>query len=185
LANLSSGTYSLCITGTDGSISYNEYCLEVQITEPEPLSVTSKMALDGTQITLELEGSSFYTIELNGISIQTEASSVVLDLGKGWNTLKVFTDIPCQGIYEEQVSFFEKPIIFPNPVIDFVQVYLGNTEEDINVSIFSADGRLISSSSEYAQQGVIELNLSSLSTGIYYLKYEGKTIKGTSKVIKE
>ncbi|MEH6746195.1 MAG: reprolysin-like metallopeptidase [Maribacter arcticus] len=185
LANLSSGTYSLCITGTDGSISYNEYCLDVQITEPEPLSVTSKMALDGTQITLELEGSSFYTIELNGISIQTEASSVVLDLGKGWNTLKVFTDIPCQGIYEEQVSFFEKPIIFPNPVIDFVQVYLGNTEEDINVSIFSADGRLISSSSEYAQQGVIELNLSSLSTGIYYLKYEGKTIKGTSKVIKE
>jgi subtilisin-like proprotein convertase family protein len=185
LANLSSGTYSLCITGTDGSISYNEYCLEVQITEPEPLGVTSKIALDGTQITLEMEGSSFYTIELNGISIQTEESSVVLDLEKGLNTLKVSTDIPCQGIYEEQVNFFEKPIIFPNPVVDIVQVYLGDTEEDINVRIFSADGRLISSSIEYVQQGIIELDLSSLSTGIYYLKYEGKTIKGTSKVIKE
>lgn len=185
LANLSSGAYSLCITGTDGSISYNEYCLEVQITEPEPLSVTSKMALDGTQITLELEGSSFYTIELNGISIQTEESIVVLDLEKGINTLKVSTNIPCQGIYEEQISFFEKPIVFPNPVVDFVQVFLGDSDENIIVRIFSADGRLISNSSKFAKQGIIELNLSSLSTGIYYLKYEGMTIKGTSKIIKE
>ena len=185
LANLSSGTYSLCITGTDGIITYNEYCLEVQITEPGPLSVTSKIAFDGSQITLELEGSSFYTIELNGISIQTEESRVVLDLVKGLNTLKVSTDIPCQGIYEEQVSFFEKPIIFPNPVVDIVQVYLGDTEENIKVSIFSADGRLVSSSIENAQQGIVVLNLRSLSTGIYYLKYVGKTVKGTSKVIKK
>ena len=110
---------------------------------------------------------------------------MVLDLVKGLNTLKVSTDIPCQGIYEEQVSFFEKPIIFPNPVVDIVQVYLGDTEENIKVSIFSADGRLVSSSIENAQQGIVVLNLRSLSTGIYYLKYVGKTVKGTSKVIKK
>lgn len=185
LANLSSGTYSLCITGTDGSISYIEYCVAVQITEPSPLSVTSKIALDGSQITLEMEGSTFFTIELNGISIQTEESILVLDLEKGLNTLKVTTDIPCQGIYEEQVGFFEKPIVFPNPVIDILQVYLGAIDEEVNVGIFGADGRLILSSSVSTQQGIIELDLSSLSTGIYYIKYEGKTIKGTSKVIKE
>jgi len=185
LANLASGSYSLCIIGTDGLVAYEEYCVEVQITEPLLLNVSSKMALDGTQITLEMEGSSFYTIELNGISIQTEESNVVLDLSKGLNTLKVFTDIPCQGIYEEQVGFFEKPIIFPNPVKDVVEVYLGDNQEEIKVHIFSADGRWISSFNVLPQREIIEIDLSSLSTGIYYLKYEGKTIKGTSKVIKE
>tara|TARA_R110002051_G_scaffold70772_1_gene127445 strand:- start:3280 stop:7044 length:3765 start_codon:yes stop_codon:yes gene_type:complete len=185
LENLSSGTYSLCVNGTDGSISYEEYCLEVQITEPAPLNVSSKIALDGSQITLEMEGSLFYTIELNGISLQTNKSSIVLDLEKGFNTLKVFTDIPCQGIYEEQFNFFEKPIVFPNPVKDIVKVYLGSNQEEVLVRVFSVDGRWIFDNTVLSQDGVVEIDLSSLSNGIYYLKYEGVKIKGTSKVVKE
>jgi len=185
LANLASGTYSLCITGTDGLISYQEYCLEVVITEPSLLNVSSTIALDGTQITLEMQGASLYTIELNGVSIQTEESNVVLDLEKGLNTLKVFTNIPCQGVYEEQVGFFEKPIVFPNPVKEVVQIYLGAQQQEVDVRVFGADGRWIFSKILMLQDGIISLDLSSLSTGVYYLKYEGKTIKGTSKVIKE
>ncbi|APQ17678.1 zinc-dependent metalloprotease [Maribacter hydrothermalis] len=185
LENLSSGTYTLCITGTDGTISYVEYCVEVQITEPAPLSVSSKIALDGSQITLEMEGSSIYTIELNGISIQTEKSSVVLDLEKGLNILKVFTNIPCQGIYEEEFGFFEKPIVFPNPVKDIVKVYLGSNQEKVLVRVFSVDGRWVFDESVLSQDGVVEIDLSSLSTGVYYLKYKSVKIKGTSKVVKE
>jgi subtilisin-like proprotein convertase family protein len=185
LANLGSGTYTLCITGTDGVIAYQEYCVEVQITEPSPLNVTSKIAVDGSQVTLEMNGALFYTIELNGVAIQTEESTIALDLDKGLNTLKVFTDIPCQGVYKEQIGFYVQPVVYPNPVKDIVQIYLGTQQEEVAVSIFSADGRYISSNSMLPLNGIISLDLSSLSTGIYYLKYEGRTINGTSKVIKE
>ncbi|MEP2278078.1 reprolysin-like metallopeptidase [Maribacter sp.] len=185
LANLESGTYTLCITGTDGIVAYQEYCVEVQITEPSPLSVVSNVAVDGSLVSLELNGSSFYTIELNGIATQTEESTIALELNKGLNTLKVYTDIPCQGIYEEQIGFYVEPVVYPNPVKDIVEVYLGAQQEEITVSVFSADGRYISNRTVMVYAGVMQLDLSSLSTGIYYLKYEGKTIKGTSKVIKE
>ncbi|MEP2237091.1 MAG: T9SS type A sorting domain-containing protein, partial [Maribacter sp.] len=185
LANLESGSYTLCITGTDGIIAYQEYCVDVQITEPSPLTVISDVAVDGSLVSLELNGSSFYTIELNGVAIQTEESTIALDLNKGLNTLKVYTDIPCQGTYEEQIGFYVEPVVYPNPVKDIVEVYLGAQQEEITVSVFSADGRYISNKTVMVNAGVMQLNLSSLSTGIYYLKYEGKTIKGTSKVIKE
>ena len=185
LANLSSGTYTLCIIGTNGLIVYQEYCVEVQISEPSILNVTSKIADDNSLVLLEMNGSSFYTIELNGVAIQTEESTVELVLEKGLNTLKVYTDIPCQGIYEEQIGFYEQPVLFPNPVKDFVEIYLGAQQEEVVVSVFSSDGRYISSTTTLPSDGIVKLDLSSLATGIYYLKYEGSTIKGTSKVIKE
>ena len=185
LANLASGTYTLCFTGADGLITYQEYCVEVVVTEPSLLNVTSTIALDGTQITLKMEGASYYTIDLNGVTVQTEESNVVLELEKGVNTLKVYTEIPCQGIYEEQIGFFEEPIVFPNPVKNVVQLYLGTRQEEVTVRVFGADGRWVSSETVIPQDGIVRLDLSSLSTGVYYLRYEGRTTKGTSKVIKE
>ena len=185
LANLSAGTYTLCITGTDGTVVYQEYCVEVQITEPGPLNVSSKIADDGSLVTLNLSGSSFYTIELNGIAIQTENSVVQLELQKGLNSLKVYTPIACQGVYEEQIGFYERPVVFPNPVKDVVQVYIGGQQEDVFVSIFSIDGRFIYDETTTLVNGIIQLDLSALAAGIYYLRYEGNTINGTTKVIKE
>ncbi|SIQ12454.1 reprolysin-like metallopeptidase [Maribacter ulvicola] len=185
LANLGSGTYTICITGTDGMVTYQEYCVEVQITEPSPLSVGSKISVDGSQVTLEMDGSSFYTIELNGIAVQTQEAAIVLDLSKGLNTLKVYTDIPCQGVYEEQIGFYVEPVVYPNPVKDIVEVYLGAQQEEVTLSIFSADGRYISKKTIMVMGGAVQLDLSALAAGMYYLKYEGRTINGTSKVIKE
>lgn len=185
LANLGSGTYSVCIIGTDNLVTYEEYCLEVQISEPLPLSVTSKTTLDGSQISLVFGGASLYTIELNGVSIQTEKTNIVLSLEKGLNLIKVSTPIPCQGSYEEQVIFFEQPIVYPNPVKDMAQVYIGPSQEKVDVHIFSADGRWISSTTLLPQAGNISLDFSPMSSGIYYLQYRSKTVTGTSKVIKE
>lgn len=185
LANLSAGAYTLCFVGTDGLVTYEEYCVEVQITEPQPLNVTSTIALDGTQLTLSLKGSSLYTIELNGIAMQTTEETAVLNLNKGLNTLKVYTSIPCQGVYEAQFARFDTPVVFPNPVRDMAEVYLGSVNEAVAVRIFSADGRWISTKTLTPQAGKIWLDFSSYATGIYYLQYDASMIKGTSKVIKE
>ena len=184
LANLSAGSYALCITGTDGLITYEEYCLDVQITEPQPLSVSSQLVLEGSQLLVSLSGAPSYFIDLNGILTQTTKSEVTLDLQKGINTLKVFTAIPCQGIFEEQILRYSEPIVFPNPVRDQVTVQLGSNGP-VSVTVFSADGRWIVTKRLQSQQGSVSLDLSGYSTGIYYLRYEGNGIKGTSKISKE
>lgn len=184
LANLNAGSYALCITGTDGLITYEEFCLDVQITEPQPLSVSSQIALAGSQLLLSMSGAPLYNIELNGVLTQTTESKVTLDLNKGVNTLKVFTAIPCQGIYEEQLVRYSEPIVFPNPVRDQATIQLGSNEP-VSVTIFSADGRFIATQRLKPQQGRISIDFSAYATGIYYLRYEGNTVKGTSKISKE
>ena len=185
LANLRAGTYALCITGSDGSITYEEFCVDVQISEPEPLSVSSQVALDGTRLTLNLAGAALYTIELNGIASQTEASTVVLDLVKGTNTLKVYTNLPCQGIYEEQIVSITEPFAFPNPVKEVANIFLGTFEELVTILIFTADGRLVNESSHTPLQGTITVDFSPFATGIYYVQYTTGSSRGTLKISKE
>ena len=184
LTNLPSGTYTICITGTDGLITYEPYCVDVEISQPEALEVSSAISMDGSQITLNLEGSNSYNIELNGTVTQTSSPQVVLPLKKGLNTLKVFTDIACQGIYQEQIGNFENPIVFPNPVLDVAEVYIGFGQGKVRMQVFTADGRWIENRTELPVDGKVTLDFSTYATGIYYLKFIGETLKGTSKVIK-
>ncbi|MGB3144221.1 MAG: reprolysin-like metallopeptidase [Maribacter sp.] len=184
LNNLASGTYTICITGTDGLVTYEPYCVDVEITQPEELVVTSITSMDESQITLNLKGSNSYNIELNGIVTQTSLAKVVLPLKKGLNTLKVFTDIACQGIYQEQFGNFENPIVFPNPVLDVAEVYVGFDIQNVSVQVFTVDGRWVENRTEIPVDGKIAIDFSAYATGIYYLKFLGKTVKGTSKVIK-
>ena len=64
-------------------------------------------------------------------------------------------------------------------------MYIGGQQEDVFVSIFSIDGRFIYDETTTLVNGIIQLDLSALAAGIYYLRYEGNTINGTTKVIKE
>lgn len=185
LANLASGTYSVCIVGTDGSITYEEYCVEIQITEPSPLNVTSKVNLDGSQITFSLLGSTLYNIVHNGELLLTNEPMVTLNLKKGLNTFMVTTNLACQGTYEEEFVFEEQAMVFPNPVSDTAHIYFGYDPGPVFVQIFSADGRLISGATFIPQQNRIEIDCSAFSIGLYYLKFKGMNTKGTLKMIKE
>lgn len=185
LNNLEAGTYSICITATDEGLDYREQCFEIVLTEPELLSVSSKASLDGSLIDLHLEGGSLYTIELNGIALQTEDSEITLNLKEGSNTLKVTSNLPCQGVYEEQFFYSTDPVVYPNPFTDLVKVSFGANVKDVEIYIFSANGKLVKNRM-YNVNGVeLELDLSNLAPGLYFIKFEGKTVKGTSKVIKK
>lgn len=185
ISNLMAGTYTICMNATDGTTDYREQCFEVVITEPEILSVSSKANLDGSFVDLELQGASLYNIELNGVVTQTEASQFTLSLKDGTNTLKVSSNLACQGVYEEQFFYSTEPIIYPNPFTDLVRISFGANVGNIWVKIFSANGRFIANKS-YPVNGVeLELDLSTLATGLYFIKFEGENVKGTSKVIKK
>lgn len=182
--DLSAGTYSVCINATDGAIVYEERCFDVVISEPEALGVSSKVSLDAKVVELDLSGAVLYNVELNGVLTQTESSRISLDLREGTNTLKVSTGLACQGVYEEQFFISEGPVAHPNPFVDRVKVSFGSQVTSIRADVFSAEGRLLHSTTEQVNGAEMELNLSSLPGGLYHLRLEGEKVRKTIKLLK-
>ncbi len=186
LPNLSAGTYAICITGTDGTITYEEECLDVVITEPDILDVSAVVSLDNNALVVNLQGSTLYNVELNGIVQQTELSEIALELKDGVNVLKVSTNLPCQGVYEEEVvvASSSSPVVFPNPFSEYIDAYLGTESGTIKLNVFGVDGRLVKSQSLTIEGPATRIDLSELSRGLYYVQFLGSNSKGTVKVIK-
>ncbi len=183
-SSLTAGTYSLCIEAFDGDIIYEPYCADLVITEPDALSVTSKISLEGNVLELTLNGASLYNIELNGIITQTEASEISLDLKRGGNTLKVFTNVACHGSYEERIYVGDGAMLYPNPVVERANINFGTELERVNIRVFSSDGRMVLYKSLEVNSTETNFDLSGLAAGTYYLVMEGDRFKGTSKIIK-
>ena len=185
LDNLMSGNYTVCIGGTDGTLVYEEHCFEVVITQPDVLDVTSRTSFNGKLTVLTLQGSDLFNIELNGVVIQTTESEITVNLKAGNNSLKVFTNLPCQGVYEENIFLSEKPIVYPNPFVSTTNVFLGVNVEEVAVEIFTVDGRLVWTETYQVNGLELPLDFSTYPSGIYIIKFYGENIRGTSKVIKQ
>ncbi|SDD55874.1 Por secretion system C-terminal sorting domain-containing protein [Pricia antarctica] len=182
--NLSVGSYTVCINGSEAEIEYEAFCIEATVVEPEPLVVTSQIAQSGNQVMLSMEGADAYTVILNGKTLRTEKFEITLDLSTGSNTVKVFTGQICQGVYEDQFFISTGPTAFPNPVSGITQLFLGGIEERLSIAIFSVDGQLVKED-EYVPNGnQVNLDFTGLSRGVYIVKFEGENTRGTTKVIK-
>ncbi|MCM4173598.1 T9SS C-terminal target domain-containing protein [Arenibacter sp. TNZ] len=182
---LAAGTYELCIMGTEGSKVYEPYCFQVIVTQPPPLSVTTKLVADGNQTQLNLEGGFLYNVELNGIVTQTKSSSITLDLKKGINQIKVSTNLPCQGVFEEQLLLIDEPLVFPNPFVEEISLLFNNGPNSVNTKIFNYNGQLISNKDYTLTGNEIRIGFLGLPSGIYILKVTGVGINSTFKVVKK
>lgn len=184
LGSLISGAYEVCISGTDGTIDYEEHCFEVVITQPDVLDVGSKTSMEGMHTVLTLQGSDLYNIEINGEVIQTTEEEITISLKNGNNTLKVFTNLPCQGVYEENIFISESVLVYPNPFENVINIYIGHHLTECSVELFTSEGRIVFRRLYEVNGDSFEMNLSLVPSGIYYLKYEGVNFKGISKIIK-
>ncbi|NNJ88263.1 MAG: T9SS type A sorting domain-containing protein, partial [Eudoraea sp.] len=184
LRNLSSGTYSACIIGNDGTIFYEEYCFDFVITEPDPLSVLLALDQTGLQATLNLKGSVLYNIELNGILTQTTQSQFTLDLKSGINALKVTGSLPCQGSFEELIVIGTEPLVYPNPFINELELYLPSVSSKVQVSVFNLLGQTLVSNTYQPEDQAISLDLAALPPGVYVLNVTGVGLNYSSKVVK-
>jgi len=148
------------------------------------LGVSSKVSLIAKVVELDLTGGELYNIELNGVVTQTQASKISLNLKEGTNILKVSTDLPCQGVYEERFLFSKEPLVYPNPFDNFIQVFFGRELERVRVRILNPNGRIVKNTVYAVNQTELELDLSALSSGLYFIQFEADDFKGTTKVIK-
>ncbi len=183
--NLTAGTYNFCISATKEMQTFEAQCFQVVVSEPELLSVASQSSLDGRTVDLQLQGASLYNITLNGVLTQTRASSYKLNLNSGKNTLKVSSNLPCQGVYEEQFFFATEPFLYPNPTTESVIAYFGVPLDRVAISIFSSNGSLLFEENYQVDGTELELDLSRLSAGLYFVKYQGEAVSGTFKIAKK
>ncbi len=185
LGNLASGTYTVCINGTDGTLKYLDHCFEVVVTQPEPLEVASKTTQDGKYVQLNLQGADVYTIDLNGELMQTQANQLFLALRNGSNSLKVYGDLPCQGVYEEKFITSDHPFVYPNPFRSSTNIFLGSVVEKVEIAIYGVNGQLVKSGDYIVNSAEMNLDFSALPAGMYFVKFKGENIQGTLKVIKQ
>jgi subtilisin-like proprotein convertase family protein len=182
--NLIGGDYELCITGTSAGITYQEQCFNLVIGEPEILTVSSELIENTLQAVISLQGASLYNVELNGVVTQTEEAELTIDLKPGNNTLKVFTNLPCQGSFEESLFVATSPLIYPNPVQEKLTVFLNQEIESISMQLFNANGRLIYDKAERVQGRSLEMDFNAFPVGIYFLRIMGENLNEEFKILK-
>jgi len=183
-SGLNPGAYQACITvlGVEGY----EQCYSFSITEPAPLAAASKADQTAKTWQIDLDGADLYTINYNGTTFQTEKQSIKLDLKPGLNKVEISTSQFCQGIYFEEIFVSEKVLAYPNPTSDWVQLYVGGSDEKVDVALFDLGGNTVSSKSQNVPpKRVFDIDLSELPSGIYVVSLSGNTVSSQIKIIKE
>lgn len=168
--NLEAGAYVLCIT-VEGESDY-EQCFNLVVNEPQDLAVQSKINKTASKITLSLKGSDSYLITFNDEFIRTSESEITLDLVESKNTISVKTNNDCQGVYKETILMSNSPLVYPNPVQNNkLFINAGNIEDSsVAIQLFNVAGNLILSNIYTLKNGVIEIDVAIIPSGIFILK---------------
>lgn len=185
-SDLIAGNYTICIT-VENEEDY-EQCFNVVITEPEDLSVFSRVNKSKGSLSLNLSGSSSYNIELNGSVINTSESEISLSLAEGLNSLRVTTDKYCQGIYKEMINNSLKMMVYPNPIVNSNELYIrtGDTSlKTLDIALYSVIGELIFAKSVKVSNGEVKLDVSTITAGMYLLNVNTGLDQLNYKVLKK
>ena len=178
------GDYTVCMTTS--ILTGYEQCFNVVIDEPQDLSVLTSVVNNGDTMNLTLSGSSNYNITHNNKTISTSDSNASIKLKKGLNTIRVTGDKECQGIYEETIFNSEDILLSPNPTSTSSRLWIGGEDKNVNVSMFDNAGRLLwTNQNDVPSSRSIDIQVSNLRAGLYYIKVDSETVKKTAKLIKE
>ena len=184
IANLSTGQYNLCFT-VDGENDYNQ-CFGINISEPAPLSASSRVNNSNKSISFDLSGSDKYIIVHNGIEKDFDHSNPKITLKKGVNFLEVKTDKLCQGSYIEEVFISEEVEFYPNPTKDNVNLYIHGKDNTVDIRVIDGDGNILKTGcNEIHSSRKVQINLEEFSKGIYLIQLSGETVDKTVKIVRE
>jgi len=183
ITGLSKGTYQVCFTVVGDSIF--KQCFTVYIDQPEALQVVSSYLEAKQALDLQIDGATEYYVELNGVLQTRRGSRISLALQKGMNRVKIYTDLDCQGVIEEEVFVSEQLEYAPNPVQDNLNLYVGGNDSEVKLTITDLNGVLIETREvRVPASRIYTMNMSRYTEGVYILTAEGVTVRKTIKVVK-
>jgi len=184
IEGLGAGTYEVCIT-IEGKDNF-EQCYNITVEGPKPLEATSRISSDRSSITIEVSGASSYNVKHNGIVSTTTDSVIEIDLVTGLNSIEIYTDLVCQGKFSESIFVSEEVLVFPNPTRGEFQVYVNGKDSSVDINLFDLQGRqYMIINKNVTSSRVINLDISHLSNGMYYLQLNGNTVQKSIKIIKK
>ena len=183
ITGLSKGSYQVCFTVVGDDIF--EQCFTVYIDQPEALQVVSTYLESKQALDLEIAGATEYYVELNGVLQSRRGTKISLALQKGMNRVRIYTNIECQGVIEEEIFVSEKLEYAPNPVEEDLNLYVGGVDSTLKLTITDLNGILIESREvRVPTSRVYSMNMTRYPEGIYILTAEGGTISKSIKIIK-
>jgi hypothetical protein len=180
---LEKGKYTICFA--IASEPNQKQCFDVEVTEPDPLSVYAKVDNSTGIINLAMLGSKTYTVSINGKSTTVNSSNFNTVLSSGLNRISVTTDKDCQGIYNQEIFISEKAFIYPNPTFGVLHLFVGGEDNSISYSLNDLSGATLKKTNLIVgSTREVTVDLSGIPQGSYIIHINSKTVSQTFKVIK-
>ncbi len=183
ITGLEKGKYTICFAIV--SEPNQKQCFDIEVTEPDPLSVYAKVDNSTGIVNLTMLGAKSYIVSVNGKTTTVSSNNFSKVLPIGLNTISVTTDKDCQGIYQQEIFISEKAFIYPNPTFGVLHIFVGGTEENIAMNLNNLSGATIKKSNLTVRETrEVEVDLSSVPQGSYIITINSKTVSQSFKVIK-
>jgi hypothetical protein len=184
--NLAPGKYTACIYIYNKQ-NYSQ-CYDIVIGEPKDLSVYSIIDPEKKLLNLELSGAeNQYKIEFNSQTFFTSNRNISLPLKDGNNTLKISTELQCQGVFEKTFSINKDVQVFPNPFKDDLHISLPKQliSKNIMIEVLSYNGAILNQQKRFINSTDMNLKLPDLSSGSYILKIKSEDFEQVIKIVKQ
>jgi Leucine-rich repeat (LRR) protein len=182
VSNLTPATYTIQITIPG---HYFEQNFSVNI--PKAATITGKSTVSSRLASVEITaGTAPYTVFVNGKEqFETTSKTFSVAVNKG-DFLEVKTAKACEGIYLKEINADAEASILahPNPTKGEFTIEIPVSLKNINIDVYTADSKIISSETKSVTNGQIKLNIENQSSGIYYVKVYLNTPKYL-KIIKK
>ena len=92
------------------------------------------------------------------------------------NLIEVTTDIDCQGKFEEKIYISQNSKIYPNPVLDQINVMVGGINQKVKIFLFNINGVLLEEKEILFNSNKRDLifNLDSYPRGMYLISVQSE-----------
>ncbi|MCB0540935.1 MAG: PKD domain-containing protein, partial [Bacteroidetes bacterium] len=191
-----SGIYNVCIA-VQNTCGTDSFCQSINITCPPPQIQSAGLHIDtlsiaGTGVSLQNQDSVYWTFGDGQNSTQTNPVHTYAQTGTynvcltAYNTCGDTTycqEVSVVGTGIVQLSDGGTVKVYPNPAQSYINIELQNTVESLQVRIIDLQGKIYMKTK--IKPSKEQLDLSNLSSGIYFIQLKDKQGEYSIKILKE
>jgi len=162
LEDIAPGTYDLCITNTSSNV---ENCFNLKIGEGTLISGESSVNNNKVAVKIN-KGTAPYNVYVNGEALFETLSTSFLVPAIYGDVVEVKTQKACEGVFSTTVK--ADMVAYPNPTEGLLDIIMPIFVEKIAINVYDIHSKLVQSKTYNVNNGMVRLDLSSNSPGIYF-----------------